>query len=376
MRKQTAILSAAALLLGGVATASAATATQQPQSQQQQSQQQQAQQPAASAANGTDTVILSAAQRKAVWDDLSKQASNQSASGFEGQIGTFVPNTVKLEPMPSNVTANNSSLGAYNFAMVNNKLLIVDPSNKVVADVLSSQAQQAQKQQPQNQQSQAQQPAASAAAGQHGTDTVILSAAQRKAVWDDLSKQASNQSASGFEAQTGTFVPNIVKLEPMPSNVRANNSSLGAYSFAMVNNKLLIVDPSNKVVADVLSSQAQQAQEQQPQNQQSQAQYPNNQQIQPNNANQSAQNQPNSEQTISPTTLSRNDVRQVQQALDKNGFQVGRVDGRWGHKTSDAMKQFQQSKKIKANGQLDQKTLSDLGLNGAQFAQQNQSNSR
>jgi hypothetical protein len=217
--------------------------------------------------------------------------------------------------------------------------------------------------------------AATQATGLHGTDTVILSAAQRRAVWNDLSKQATNQNASGFDATIGTFVPNTVKLEPMPSNVTANNPSLGAYDFAMVNRKLVIVDPSNKVIADVLSSQAQQAQEQQPQDHQSQAQYPNDQQIQPNNANQSAQNEPNNEQTISPKTLSRKDVRQVQQALDKNGFQIGRVDGRWGAKTSNALKQFQQSKKIQANGRLDQQTLSDLGLNGAQFAQQNQNNS-
>jgi len=52
MRKQTAIVSAAALLVCGVATASAATAL-----------------------HGTDTIILSAAQRRAVWNDL---ASGQS----------------------------------------------------------------------------------------------------------------------------------------------------------------------------------------------------------------------------------------------------------------------------------------------------------
>jgi peptidoglycan hydrolase-like protein with peptidoglycan-binding domain len=73
--------------------------------------------------------------------------------------------------------------------------------------------------------------------------------------------------------------------------------------------------------------------------------------------------------------LSLNEVRQVQQALDKNGFRVGPVDGRWGPKTSDALKHFQQSKNIPANGQLDQQTLSDLGLNGAQFVNQSQNNS-
>jgi hypothetical protein len=90
---------------------------------------------------------------------------------------------------------------------------------------------------------------------------------------------------------------------------------------------------------------------------------------------QAAQNRPNNEQTISPNSLSQNEVRQIQQALEKNGVGAGPIDGRWGAKTTDAVKQFQQSKNIQANGQLDQQTLSNLGLNGAQFVKQNQNNS-
>jgi hypothetical protein len=65
---------------------------------------------AATALRGTDTVILSAAQRSAIWNDLSKQATNQNAAGFDATIGTFVPNTIKIEPIPSKVTASNPSL--------------------------------------------------------------------------------------------------------------------------------------------------------------------------------------------------------------------------------------------------------------------------
>ena len=87
MRKQTAILSAAALLLCTVATASAATAM-----------------------HPSDTVILSAAQRRAVWNDLNKQATNQNAAGFDATIGTFLPKTVKIEPIPSKTAADIPSL--------------------------------------------------------------------------------------------------------------------------------------------------------------------------------------------------------------------------------------------------------------------------
>ncbi len=94
---------------------------------------------------------------------------------------------------------------------------------------------------------------ASAAIGLHGSDTVILSAAQRNAVWNDLSKQATNQNASGFDPTNGTFLPGTVKIEPITGNVAANNPSLRPYDFAMVDQKLVIVDPSNKVIADVLT---------------------------------------------------------------------------------------------------------------------------
>lgn len=74
-------------------------------------------------------------------------------------------------------------------------------------------------------------------------------------------------------------------------------------------------------------------------------------------------------QPISPQNLSRSQLRQVQQALDKDGFKAGRADGRWGHETQNAVKQFQQSKQLRATGQLDQQTVADLGLDASQFSQ-------
>ena len=98
--------------------------------------------------------------------------------------------------------------------------------------------------------------AAFAATALHGTDTVILSAAQRRAVWNDLSKQGTNQNAAGLDATIGTFVPKTVKIEPIPSKVAADNPSLRPYYFAMVDNKLVIVDPANKVIADVVTKRS------------------------------------------------------------------------------------------------------------------------
>ena len=91
-----------------------------------------------------------------------------------------------------------------------------------------------------------------------------------------------------------------------------------------------------------------------------------NQQHQQNDRQQSAQNS----QPIRPQSMSRGEVRQVQQALDKDGFKAGRTDGRWGHETQAAVKQFQQSKQLQATGQLNEQTVADLGLDTSKFQRQ------
>lgn len=89
------------------------------------------------------------------------------------------------------------------------------------------------------------------------------------------------------------------------------------------------------------------------------AQLPN----QPANRNTGQQDQQQAaNEPVSPRQLGHSGVRQVQQALDKDGFHAGRPDGIYGPETQAALKDFQKSKNIQSNGQLDRQTLSDLGV--------------
>lgn len=53
-------------------------------------------------------------------------------------------------------------------------------------------------------------------------------------------------------------------------------------------------------------------------------------------------------------------VRQVQQALLNKGYDPGPVDGKMGKKTKSAIKQFQRSNNLKADGIIGQRTWSRL----------------
>lgn len=62
--------------------------------------------------------------------------------------------------------------------------------------------------------------------------------------------------------------------------------------------------------------------------------------------------------------ISSDTVRQVQQKLNEEGYQVGPVDGIWGPKTESAIKNFQQAKGMEATGTLNEDTLAELNIEG------------
>jgi peptidoglycan hydrolase-like protein with peptidoglycan-binding domain len=63
-------------------------------------------------------------------------------------------------------------------------------------------------------------------------------------------------------------------------------------------------------------------------------------------------------------TMTKDEVRQLQQALNDNGFDAGEVDGVFGAQTSEALKRFQSKAGLPPTGKMDQQTLALVGLSG------------
>jgi peptidoglycan hydrolase-like protein with peptidoglycan-binding domain len=89
----------------------------------------------------------------------------------------------------------------------------------------------------------------------------------------------------------------------------------------------------------------------------------------PASAQQSRSNQPSTaqqpsaaQQSMQEQNLSKDEIQQVQQALDQKGFKSGRPDGVLGPETKNAIKEFQQKQGWNASGELDNQTLSALGV--------------
>lgn len=66
------------------------------------------------------------------------------------------------------------------------------------------------------------------------------------------------------------------------------------------------------------------------------------------------------------------EVKQVQQALQRAGYDPGSIDGKWGPKTEQAVKEFQSAKGLTADGKVGPKTWAALVSSAAQSPAQQQ----
>jgi hypothetical protein len=85
-------------------------------------------------------------------------------------------------------------------------------------------------------------------------DTLTLSDAQRKLAWQDLYMDSLNQNTPpGFDAVVGAKVPNTIVIAPVTAQAGSDVPALKPYSFAMVQKKLVIVNPSSRKIANVIA---------------------------------------------------------------------------------------------------------------------------
>ena len=84
---------------------------------------------------------LTTAQQRLAWKDVERTAMAQKApADFTPRVGATVPNDVALKAVPAKLGRQVSTLKPYDYALLKHELLIVDPGNKKVVDVINRHA--------------------------------------------------------------------------------------------------------------------------------------------------------------------------------------------------------------------------------------------
>lgn len=80
----------------------------------------------------------------------------------------------------------------------------------------------------------------------------LLTAAQRSAIYAEVSADKSKSSPKQFSAVIGADVPPMIELYALPDDVVADIPAAKVYRYTMVENKVVVVDPTRMRVIDVI----------------------------------------------------------------------------------------------------------------------------
>lgn len=85
---------------------------------------------------GTAHQDLTPAQEQAVSNGLASQPSQSAPSGYQAQVGSKVPDSLKAQQMPNNVASNVPEAKNLLFVKLPDRILLLDPETQMVAEII------------------------------------------------------------------------------------------------------------------------------------------------------------------------------------------------------------------------------------------------
>jgi hypothetical protein len=81
-----------------------------------------------------------------------------------------------------------------------------------------------------------------------------LTPAQRSAIYDAVRKDKSKVAPSRFSTTVGAEVPPMIELYMLPDDILAQNPAAKFYKYTVVQDRVVVVDPTNMRIVAVIGS--------------------------------------------------------------------------------------------------------------------------
>jgi peptidoglycan hydrolase-like protein with peptidoglycan-binding domain len=180
--------------------------------------------------------------------------------------------------------------------------------------------------------------------GQAGNATVTLNEQQRTRVRETVfaRSDAPRVDHVNFSLAVGTVVPESVHVVAVPETLVEIRPEWRDDMYFLTGDDIVIIDHSHRIVEIVAAGPT---------------------------TGQADTRERTVTRELSTTrgtsaSMSVEEIRQVQIALNAKGFDVGTPDGRLGARTRQALIAFQKQQGFQGSGQLDQQTVAALGISG------------
>jgi guanyl-specific ribonuclease Sa len=82
--------------------------------------------------------------------------------------------------------------------------------------------------------------------------SLSLSSQQQQTAWTDLNGAKASNAPSSFQPATSSAVPSTLTVHAIPAKTASAVPALRPYDYAKVDGKLLIVNPHDMMIAEVI----------------------------------------------------------------------------------------------------------------------------
>lgn len=89
---------------------------------------------------GQDKYQMSSSQQRDMMQTLRNEQTQNSPSGFDGRIGSKMPDSMSARPLPDTATAQSPQVKGLLFVHLPDRVLLIDPDEKAVVEIIPDDA--------------------------------------------------------------------------------------------------------------------------------------------------------------------------------------------------------------------------------------------
>ncbi len=180
--------------------------------------------------NANANVNIEPEKQERVVNVLKDKREARTDVNFSVSVGVTVPTRVKFQPLPREVVEIVPQYRGYDYVVVRNEIVIVEPKTRKVVYVLNSNAQ--------------------ARAATRGKLTIASS--KRPKIIAEARKVWKGPRDINVTLKIGEKVPQTVTLVDFPDMIITEEPELREYEFVLVGENVVIVDPDSREIVEII----------------------------------------------------------------------------------------------------------------------------
>ena len=158
---------------------------------------------------------------------------------FSLSVGTAVPRDVRLRPLPADVVEIVPQYRGYNFVVVREDIVIVEPSTYKIVDVL-----------PRRGKSTAVAPASRKTTISERDRDVIRKQSRSRTEQPRTERRTTGSASTSTRIRVGDRLPDSVEIRSFPDEVYRDSPSLREYRYIERDNRTYVIDPGQRTIIE------------------------------------------------------------------------------------------------------------------------------